>query len=47
LGYSAAKVFLVLGREGTVTVTEGTTTREIEVSGAPTLYELRAGPAQR
>ena len=47
LGYSAAKVFLVLGGEGTATVTEGTTTREIEVSGAPTLYELRAGPAQR
>jgi cytochrome c biogenesis protein CcdA/thiol-disulfide isomerase/thioredoxin len=47
LGYSAAKVFLVLGGEGAATVTEGTTTRKIEVSGAPTLYELRAGPAQR
>jgi cytochrome c biogenesis protein CcdA/thiol-disulfide isomerase/thioredoxin len=47
LGYSAAKVFLVLGGEGAATVTEGTTSRQIEVSGAPNLYELRAGPAQR
>jgi cytochrome c biogenesis protein CcdA/thiol-disulfide isomerase/thioredoxin len=47
LDFSAAKVFLVLGGEGTVTVMEGANTREITVSGAPTLYELRSGPAQR
>lgn len=47
LDFSAAKVFLVLGGEGTVTVMEGQSTREVPVSGAPTLYELRDGPAGR
>ncbi len=47
LDFSAARVFLVLGGEGTATVMEGETTREVAVSGAPTLYELRDGPAGR
>jgi thiol-disulfide isomerase/thioredoxin len=47
LDFSAAQVFLVLGGEGTVTVREGPQTRRITVSGAPTLYELRSGPAGR
>jgi hypothetical protein len=47
LDFSAAQVFLVLGGQGTVTVREGTQTRRITVSGAPTLYELRSGPAGR
>jgi cytochrome c biogenesis protein CcdA/thiol-disulfide isomerase/thioredoxin len=47
LDFSAAQVFLVLGGEGTVTVREGPQTRRIAVSGAPTLYELRSGPAGR
>ncbi len=47
LDYSAGSVFLVLGGEGTALVTEHGTTREIVVSGAPTLYELRSGPPGR
>ncbi|MGB7981486.1 MAG: cytochrome c biogenesis protein DipZ [Candidatus Nanopelagicales bacterium] len=47
LDYSAAKVFLVLGGQGTATVTEAGNTREIPVSGAPTLYELRSGDPGR
>ena len=47
LDFSAAKVFLVLGGEGTAQIIEGDTTREVRVSGAPTLYELRYGPAGR
>jgi cytochrome c biogenesis protein CcdA/thiol-disulfide isomerase/thioredoxin len=47
LDFAAADVFLVLGGEGTVTVVEGDSRREVAVSGAPTLYELRSGPAQR
>lgn len=47
LDYTASKVFLVLGGEGTATVTADGATRQIEVSGAPTLYELRGGPAGR
>ncbi len=47
LDYSAGKVFLVLGGQGIATVTEAGTTREIPVSGAPTLYELRSGDPGR
>jgi cytochrome c biogenesis protein CcdA/thiol-disulfide isomerase/thioredoxin len=47
LDFAAAKVFLVLGGEGTARVMEGDSTREVVVSGAPTLYELRSGPAGR
>jgi cytochrome c biogenesis protein CcdA/thiol-disulfide isomerase/thioredoxin len=47
LDFSAAKVFVVLGGEGTATVMEGETTRKVAVSGAPTLYELRDAPAGR
>jgi cytochrome c biogenesis protein CcdA/thiol-disulfide isomerase/thioredoxin len=47
LDFSAADVFLVLGGEGTVTVREGPQTRRLTVSGAPTLYALRSGPAGR
>jgi cytochrome c biogenesis protein CcdA/thiol-disulfide isomerase/thioredoxin len=47
LDFSAAKVFLVLGGEGTARVMEEDSTREIVVSGAPTLYELRSGPPGR
>ncbi len=47
LDFSAARVFLVLGGAGTVRVSEGDTVREVQVSGAPTLYELRTGPAGR
>jgi thiol-disulfide isomerase/thioredoxin len=41
IDFSAAKVFLVLGGEGTATVVEGDRSTQIEVSGAPTLYPLR------
>ncbi len=47
LDYSAAKVFLVLGGQGTATVTEDGSTVEVPVSGAPTLYELRSGDPGR
>ena len=47
LDFSAATVFLVLGGEGTAQIMEGDTSREVQVSGAPTLYEVRAGPAGR
>ena len=47
LDYQAARVYLVLGGEGTARVTVDGTTRDIAVSGAPTLYELRSGPAER
>ena len=47
LGFSAGKVYLVLGGQGTVTVTEGGTTHDVAVSGAPTLYQLRSGPPGR
>ncbi len=47
LDYSAAKVHLVIGGEGTATVTEAGTSQEIEVSGAPTLYTLRSGEPGR
>lgn len=44
LDYSAAKVLLVLGGQGTARVTQGGSTQRVEVSGAPTLYELRQVP---
>ena len=47
LDFSAARVFLVLGGEGTVTVREGDDTRTVQVSGAPTLYEVRSGAPGR
>jgi len=47
IDFSAAKVFLVMGGQGTATVIEGDSTREVEVSGAPTLYELRSGEPGR
>ena len=47
LDFSAARVFLVLGGEGSVRVVEGDQTNIVEVSGAPTLYEVRSGPAGR
>ncbi len=47
LDYSAAKVFLVMGGEGTAVVSENGLTRQIAVSGAPTLYELRSGQPGR
>jgi cytochrome c biogenesis protein CcdA/thiol-disulfide isomerase/thioredoxin len=47
LDFAAARVFLVLGGDGTATVMEGDATREVVVSGAPTLYEVRAGAPGR
>ena len=47
LDFAAARVFLVLGGDGTATVMEGDVTREVAVSGAPTLYEVRSGAAGR
>ncbi len=47
LSYSSAKVHLVLGGEGRVTVTQNGIVHEVHVTGAPTLYELRSGPAGR
>ena len=43
LDFAAARVFLVLGGEGTATVMEGDTTRKVAVSGAPTLFECAPG----
>ncbi|MFD4420659.1 cytochrome c biogenesis protein CcdA [Agromyces sp. NPDC058484] len=40
LDYTASEVRMVLGGSGTVTVDDGRTTREIEVSGVPRSYEL-------
>jgi len=47
LDFAAARVFLVLGGDGTATVMEGDVTHEVPVSGAPTLYEVRSGAAGR
>ncbi len=47
LDFLAARVFLVLGGEGTVRVVEDDRVRLVQVSGAPTLYELRFGPPGR
>ncbi|MEZ5185720.1 MAG: cytochrome c biogenesis protein DipZ [Candidatus Nanopelagicales bacterium] len=47
LNYSAAKVFAVLGGQGTVTVRDSAGTRAVDVSGAPTLYPVRDGAAGR
>jgi cytochrome c biogenesis protein CcdA/thiol-disulfide isomerase/thioredoxin len=46
LNYQAAKVYLVLGGTGTLTVQVGTgATRTVKVGGAPTLYTLVNGTA--
>lgn len=47
LDYTTAKLFLVLGGEGTATVTADGAMHQIDISGAPTLYQLRDGPAGR
>ncbi len=47
LRYSADKVFLVLGGEGTVSVSQpGSKAHEVAVHGAPTLYTITEGSAQ-
>ena len=47
LGYSAAKVFLVLGGEGTATVTDGTTTRRDRSLRGTHPVRAACGSAQR
>jgi len=47
LRYSADKVFLVLGGEGTVEVSQpGVATKKVRVRGSPTLYTLSEGSRQ-
>ena len=47
LHYRAAKVFLVLGGTGTVqAAVAGSPPRTVQVSGAPTLYQIVDGPPQ-
>ncbi|GAA1459534.1 cytochrome c biogenesis protein CcdA [Williamsia maris] len=43
LNYHARKVYLVVGGQGTVTVTENGRSREIPIGGAPTLYPVHDG----
>ena len=48
LNYSAGHVYLVLGGSGRVQVRDGgRVLPDVIVRGAPTLYQLRAGPAHR
>ena len=48
LHYRAAKVFLVLGGTGTVqAAVAGSPPRTVQVSGAPTLYQIVDGPPRR